>query len=57
VFSVMTKYSDHIEKCYSGKQCTISFQSHEEDYFELPSSEETVVLTFKTSIIYGKLTC
>ena len=49
------KYSDHIEKCISGKQGTISFKSYEENYFKLSSNGETVVTKLETRIMDGKL--
>jgi hypothetical protein len=49
------KYSDYIEKCISGKQCTISYKSYDGNYFKLSSSEGTVDIRFQTRIMDGKL--
>jgi len=49
------KYADYIEKCISGKKWTIPFKSHTGEYFQLSSSGETIVITFETIIIHGKL--
>jgi len=41
------KSADYIEKYISGKEGTISFKSHTGNYFQLSSSEETIVITFE----------
>jgi hypothetical protein len=48
-------YADYIEKCISGKECTISFKLHTGDYFRLSYGEETIVITFEARQIHGKL--
>jgi hypothetical protein len=50
------KYSDFIEKCTSGRQCTISFMSVQGNYYKLSSSSgEFIVITFETRNIEGEL--
>ena len=49
------KYSDYIEKCISGKQCTISYKSQGEKYFKLSSSEGTFEIKFEKRIINRRL--
>jgi hypothetical protein len=50
------KYSEYIEKCISAQECTIYFMALEGNYFKLSSSSgETIVITFETRYIEGKL--
>jgi hypothetical protein len=49
------KYVDYIEKCISCKKCTICFTSCTGNYFQFSGSRETIVITFDTLIIHGKL--
>ena len=50
------KYSDYIEKCISGRECTISFMSVPGNYCKLSSSSgESIVIKFETRNIEGEL--
>jgi hypothetical protein len=49
------QYGDYIEKCISGKICTISFKSHTGDYLRLSSGGETIAITFEARLMHGKL--
>jgi len=45
-------YAYYIEKCISGRKCTIS---HTGNYFQLMSVEETVLISFEARIVHEKL--
>jgi len=45
-------YADYIEKCISGRKCTISLTGN---YFQLTSSEEESLISFEAKIVHEKL--
>ena len=49
-------YTDYIEQCISGKECTISFKFNKGDYFRLSFGSKTIVISFEARLIHGQLT-
>jgi len=49
------KFLDYIEKCISGKQCTVFSHKYDEYHFRLSSGEESVNLKFEIRTMDGKL--
>jgi hypothetical protein len=57
MFFAMKGYfkGNYFEKCILIKQSTILFKSRAEDYFRLSSGKETIVITYESRFLRGKL--